>query len=69
MSFAGGSHQATWSLTSGNQHERMALQARMKANNVFAVRDAAMAGLGIAQLPLIFAQQAVETGQLCQVLK
>lgn len=69
LSFAGGSHQATWSLTCGNQHERLALQARMKANNVFAVRDAAMAGLGVAQLPLIVAQQAVETGQLCQVLK
>ena len=69
LSFAGGSHHATWSLTCGNQHERMALQARMKANNVFAVRDAAMAGLGIAQMPLIVAQQAVETGQLSQVLK
>lgn len=68
LSFAGGSHQATWSLSSGNQQERVTLQPRMKANNVFAVRDAAIAGLGIAQLPLIVATPNIRTGQLVPIL-
>ena len=68
LSFAGGSHQATWTLARGNQQERVTLQPRMKANNVFAVRDAAIAGLGIAQLPLIVAEPTVQAGQLSQIL-
>ena len=68
LSFAGGSHQATWLLTAGDTQERVTLQPRMKANNVFAVRDAAVAGLGIAQLPLVVAASAVQSGQLRPVL-
>lgn len=68
LSFAGGSHQATWTLSCGHQQERVTLQPRMKANNVFAVRDAAIAGLGIAQLPLIVAAPTVQAGQLSQIL-
>ncbi|MFN7123870.1 MAG: LysR substrate-binding domain-containing protein [Hydrogenophaga sp.] len=68
LSFAGGSHQATWMFSRGNQQERVMLQPRMKANNVFAVRDAAIAGLGIAQLPLIVATPNVQSGQLRAIL-
>ena len=68
LSFAGGSHQATWMLSRGDQQERVTLQPRMKANNVFAVRDAAIAGLGIAQLPLIVATPTVQSGQLRPIL-
>jgi LysR family transcriptional regulator for bpeEF and oprC len=64
LAFAGGSHQATWTLSRGNQQERVALQPRMRANNIFAVRDGAVAGLGIAQLPLIVATPAIEAGLL-----
>jgi DNA-binding transcriptional LysR family regulator len=66
--FAGGSHQATWMLSQDSQQERIALQPRMKANNVFAVRDAAIGGLGIAQLPLIIAAPAVQAGLLRPLL-
>lgn len=68
LAFAGGSHQATWTLSQGERHERVTLQPRLKANNVFAVRDAAVAGLGIAQLPLIVAGPALQGGQLRHVL-
>lgn len=68
LAFAGGSHQATWTVSQGGQQERVVLQPRMKANNVFAVRDAAIAGLGVAQLPLIVAAAAVQAGQLRAVL-
>jgi DNA-binding transcriptional LysR family regulator len=66
--FAGGSHQATWALSLGDRQEHVVLQPRMKANNVFAVRDSAVAGLGIARLPLIVAAPAVQAGQLQPLL-
>ncbi len=68
LAFAGGSHQASWVFTCDGQQERISLQARMKANNIFAVRDAAAAGLGIAQLPLIVAAPTLEAGVLRPVL-
>ncbi len=66
--FAGGSHKATRTLSRGDQQERIVLQPRMKANSVFAVRDAAIAGLGVAPLPLIAAATAAQEGQLQPVL-
>lgn len=68
LAFAGGSHQPVWTLQQNDTTTRVALQPRLKANNVFAVRDAAMAGLGIAQLPLIVAEPALATGQLVRLL-
>jgi DNA-binding transcriptional LysR family regulator len=68
LAFAGGSHQATWTLSHGSQQVRVVLQPRLKANNVFAVRDAAVMGRGVAQLPLIVAANAVQEGQLQPVL-
>lgn len=68
LAFSGGSHQATWALSRGQQVERVIVQPRLKVNNVFALRDAAMAGLGIAQLPLPVADTAVRAEQLRGVL-
>ncbi len=68
LAFSGGNHQATWVLSHGQQVERVTVQPRLKANNVFAVRDAAVAGLGIAQLPVLVADTAVRAGQLRGVL-
>jgi DNA-binding transcriptional LysR family regulator len=68
LAFAGGSHRATWALSQGGHEERALLQPRLKANNVFAVRDAAIAGLGIAQLPQIVAAAPVAGRQLHAVL-
>ena len=66
--FAGGSHQPVWTLQQAEATVRVPLQPRLRANNVFAVRDAAASGLGIAQLPLIVAAPAVASGHLVQVL-
>jgi DNA-binding transcriptional LysR family regulator len=68
LAFSGGSHQTTWALSRGQQLERVTLQPRLRANNVFAVRDAAATGLGIAQLPVLVAESAVQTDRLRRVL-
>lgn len=68
LAFAGGSHQATWSLALGSQVERVNLAPRLKANNVFAVRDATLAGLGIAHLPRLVADPEVRSGRLLALL-
>jgi len=68
LAFAGGSHQPVWTLQHGDTTVRVPLQTRLKASNVFAVRDAAASALGIAQLPLIVAAPAVAKRQLVQVL-
>lgn len=69
LAFAGGRYQATWSLMRDDQTRRVELQPRLKANNVFAVRDATIRGLGVAQLPLIVAQPAVKAGRLRAILR
>jgi len=68
LAFAGGSHQASWSLEQAGHSVRIELQPRLKANNVFSVRDATVAGLGIAQLPWVVAAPVVASGQLQPVL-
>jgi len=69
LAFAGGSHQASWTLSRAGSQDRVALQPRLKANNVFVVRDAAVAGLGVAQLPLIVAGPPLRDGLLRPVLE
>ena len=69
LSFAGGSHQATWIFQQpGQTPAHIELRPRLKANNVFVVRDAAIDGLGLAQLPLIIAAPAVKQKKLQPVL-
>lgn len=69
LTFAGGSHQAKWTLQrAGNAAVSVDLRPRLKANNVFVVRDAAIDGLGLAQLPLIIAAPAVKEKKLKLVL-
>lgn len=68
LAFAGGSHQATWTLARDGQRVRTDLQPRLQANNVLAVCGAAVAGLGIAQLPRVVAAPAHAAGQLQRVL-
>ena len=68
LAFAGGSHQATWTLKRDDRTERVVLRPRLRANNVLAVRDAAVAGLGVTQLPRVVAGPAMRAGQLHAVL-
>lgn len=67
LAFTGGSHQAVWTLRAADREERVPLQPRLRANNVFAVCDAAVAGLGIAQLPWVVAQR-VEPARLRRIM-
>jgi DNA-binding transcriptional LysR family regulator len=66
--FAGGSQTATLTLHHEQQTVQVPLEARLKANNVFAIRDAAIAGLGGAQLPQIVAAAACREGLLRPLL-
>ena len=68
LAFTGGSHLASWELTRDGLRQRPALHPRLRANNVFAVRDAAAEGLGIAQAPLVVAQPLRLRGHLVPVL-
>lgn len=52
----------------GDKPRSVHVRSRMVTNNTDALRDAAIAGLGIAMLPQFFAQPALEAGELVRVL-
>jgi len=66
--FSGSKRRLVWSFTRGPQSQSIEPAARLSVNNSFAVRDAAIDGLGIAQLPLLLASPAVASGALQPVL-
>jgi DNA-binding transcriptional LysR family regulator len=66
--FSGSRRRLVWSLSRGHETCAVEPQARLVVNNSFAVRDAAMDGLGIAQLPLLLAQPEIAAGRLVPVL-
>lgn len=66
--FHAGGHGSGWRLTRGAEQVKVEVSARLRVNNSFAVRDAAVAGLGVAQLPDRVAQPAVDSGTLVRVL-
>lgn len=68
LAFSGGRHQAHWALADGDDACPVDFEPRLRANNVFAVRDAAIAGLGIALLPRMVAASPVREGALVHVL-
>lgn len=57
-------NSSTWQFHQNHQQENIAIKARFKANNVFAIRDAAVAGLGIAMLPTLVASPSESNGRL-----
>ena len=66
--FTAGSHRVGWRLVQGSESRRVEATARLRINNSFAVRDAAIQGLGIAQLPALVANAALSSAQLTRVL-
>lgn len=68
LAFSGGGQASGWQLSNGAHTRRVVVEPRLRANNIFAVRDAAMLGLGIAQLPRVVADPALEAGALQPVL-
>jgi LysR family transcriptional regulator, regulator for bpeEF and oprC len=68
LMFTTGVHRTGWRLSAGGEEARIDGPARLRVNNVFAILNAALAGLGVAQLPDIVAAEAVEGGRLVRVL-
>jgi DNA-binding transcriptional LysR family regulator len=67
--FTPGGGPPSWPLGRQGETHRVALQnARFRASNSFAVRDAAASGLGIALLPHLIADPLVQDGRLAPVL-
>lgn len=66
--FSAGAHRNRWRLTRDGLEQVIEVTARIKVNNSFAVRDAAIASLGIAQLPWVVALPCIENGTLEQLL-
>lgn len=67
--FSTGSHRSGWRLRRDGREVRIDSPARLRMNNVFAVRNAAVAALGIAQLPRIVAEESERAGDLVAVLR
>lgn len=67
--FSAGSPRSAWVLSRDGEQRRVALQPRFRATNIFAIRDAAAAGLGVAALPQRVAAPLVAQGQLRTVLE
>lgn len=68
IAFSGGSRGFNWSLSRNGQEVRVSVASRFRVNNQFAVRDAALAGAGIAQLPALIAQSGSAANKLALVL-
>lgn len=66
--FTAGSHRSSWTLHDGGASTRVTGNGRLRLNNSLGVCDAAVAGLGIAHLPLIVAQPWLANGALVRVL-
>jgi DNA-binding transcriptional LysR family regulator len=69
LRFSAGSHRHAWLLKHGNTERRVDAGGRLRINNSFAVRDAAVRGLGIAQLPLAVVRESRQAGFLVRVLQ
>ena len=57
-----------WTLQRDEVRETVTVQGRFRANNSLALRDAAMAGSGLAFIPLIYARNALADRRLVRVL-
>ncbi|WP_374406390.1 LysR family transcriptional regulator [Hydrogenophaga sp.] len=66
--FSGARRRMTWTFSRGNDGRSIEPAARLRVNNHFAVRDAGLDGLGIAQLPLLLAHPEVARGALVPVM-
>ena len=69
LRFSAGSHRHGWHLKRGHIERRVDAAGRLRINNSFAVRDAAVRGLGIAQLPLAVVHESQQAGALVRVLQ
>lgn len=70
--FSGGSHRKGWQLLPPGGTSRDVIKvegpARLRVNNSFVVRDALLRSLGVGQLPLLVAAEALSAGRLVPLL-
>lgn len=57
-----------WELSDKGKVVRVSIEGRLSANNSIALRDAALAGQGIALLPAFYVGEALRRRRLCSVL-
>ncbi|MBX9609484.1 MAG: LysR family transcriptional regulator [Gammaproteobacteria bacterium] len=67
LRYAVGSHGGAWRMTRDGETLTMRAHGRVTVNNVFALADAARAGLGIARLPRLLARDYLARGELMEV--
>lgn len=68
LMFSAGTHRSGWRLSDGTREVRVEGPARLRLNNSFAIRDAALKSLGVAQLPVLVATDAIRRKRLVPVL-
>lgn len=59
---------STWHFTRSEQHHSIRVSGTLETNSIFLVRDAALASLGIGVLPTYCLDNALETGELVEIL-
>ncbi len=68
LSWAGKGDRYTWSLASAGRALELRHEPRLVTDDMFSLREAARAGMGIALLPRRICQADIREGQLMQVL-
>lgn len=66
--YANASASEQWRFRAGNRWEQVRVRGRLRADSGEMIREAAVAGLGIAILPTFIASPALESGTLTVVL-
>jgi DNA-binding transcriptional LysR family regulator len=64
LQFVGAGPEPVWRLTDGAQTLELAITPRLRSNNHWVLRDAAIAGLGIGLIAELAAEPAVSAGRL-----
>ncbi|MCV2884849.1 LysR substrate-binding domain-containing protein [Aestuariibacter sp. AA17] len=57
-----------WRFTVGDTQKSMSVNGKIQYNSGHALKDAALRGLGLVQLPDYYVQEAMQSGQLIEVL-
>lgn len=67
LQFTGAGAEPVWRLTDGAQELRVAIAPRLRSNNHWVLRDAAVAGLGVAFCAVLVAGPEVAAGRLVRL--
>lgn len=62
-------HPAEWSFTKKSSVQTVTVDGNYQSNNLISLKDAAVAGIGIARLPLWMVDTEIKTGSLHRVLE